>query len=456
VKRGLRRISALGRPQALLVVAASVGVALVLGAGAAVVCSTHAVRCYLRPTPEWKLEYVLGQRGGPLTLPPALRSRVVANGLEVPTDFDFLPDGRVVVATQAGAVRVVEGGRVSPTPLLDLRGRVGTWVFRGLVAIAVDRSASPVELYVAYAVAPEGPGSDPSSDAPTTVRFSRFTVVDDVADLSSEQVIVGKSTRGSCFDRPVTADCIPSDRDHIGADIILNEDGTLFLSTGDGGGSEPNVTRSQHLDSLAGKVLRVDRSGRGLPGNPYWNGDPSANRSKVWASGFRNPFRMTVTARGDLIVGDVGLDHFEELDIVELGADYGWPCFEGTRKTPKFRSIAFCGRYYRREARRAYAPWRALPHDTWGSLTGGVDLSGATELPEVYRSKYVFGDWMTSTLWVVDTPVRRDRRPLSFADPEMVGSGLGGPVRMRVGPDGALYALALNVGELRRIVRAGS
>jgi hypothetical protein len=124
--------------------------------------------------------------------PAEPRRRERARGL--PTDFDLLPDGRIVVATQAGAARVVEGGLVSPTPVLDLRGGVGTWVFRGLVAIAVDRSASPVELYVAYAVAPEGPGSDPSSDAPTTVRFSRFTVVDDVADLSSEQVIVGRST----------------------------------------------------------------------------------------------------------------------------------------------------------------------------------------------------------------------------------------------------------------------
>ena len=98
--------------------------------------------------------FVAGDRGGAFRLSPALRSTLVADGFMYPTDFDFLADGRIVVATRAGVVRLVDDGRARRQPFLDLRGRVATWGARGLVAIAVDRSATPSRLYVAYAVSP--------------------------------------------------------------------------------------------------------------------------------------------------------------------------------------------------------------------------------------------------------------------------------------------------------------
>jgi hypothetical protein len=146
-------------------------------------------------------------------LSPALRSTVVADGFMYPTDFD-LADGRIVVATRAGVVRLVGDVRTTRQPFLDLRGRVATWGARGLVAIAVDRSATPSRLYVAYAVTPGAPGSDPTSDDPTTFRFSRFTIHGDRAEPASEEIVAGRSTAGPCSNRPITADCIPADRDH--------------------------------------------------------------------------------------------------------------------------------------------------------------------------------------------------------------------------------------------------
>ena len=427
----------------------------VLLIGAAAACTQTSLNCHLRSAPDWTIDSVAGDRGGALRLAPALRSTVVADGFMYPTDFDFLADGRIVVSTRAGLVRLVDGRR--RRPLLDLRGRVATWSARGLVAIAVDRSATPQTLYVAYAVTPGGPGSDPASDKPTTVRFSRFTIHGDRADPASEVIVAGSSTGGSCGDRPITADCIPSDRVHIGADIVLTDDGLMYLSTGDGseGERKQQAERVQLLDSLAGKILRVDRLGRGVRGNPYWDGNSNANRSKVWARGFRNPFRLSILPNGQLLAGDVGFNSEEELDIVEPGGDYGWPCREGLTPTPEFRTADDCKHYERSDARKAWGPWVTLPHGSrWHSITAGTPLGAATGLPKVYRPMYVFADWQTSTLWVLPTPGSRHRSTQSSAKPRLIGAGLGGPVRLRVGPDGALYLLSLNVGELRRIVAA--
>jgi glucose/arabinose dehydrogenase len=422
----------------------------VLG-GAAAVCSTASVNCHLRPTPVWTIDSVAGDRGGELRLAPALRSTLVAAGFTYPTDFDFLADGRIVVATRAGLIRLVDHGRTMKEPFLDLRGRVATWSARGLVAIAVDRSATPPRLYVAYAVSP---GSGPGSDEPTTVRFSRFTIHGDRADPGSEEIVAGRSTRGSCGDRPITADCIPSDLVHIGADIVLTDDGLMYLSTGDGsaGDLEDQARRAQPLDSLAGKILRVDRSGRGVRGNPYWDGDPNSNRSRVWARGFRNPFRLSLLPNGDLVAGDVGLASYEELNIIERAGDYGWPCREGIGPTPEFRASAYCKSYESSDASRRYGPSVLLAHGPrWHSITAGTALAEATRVPKVYRPMFVFADWMTSTLWALPTPDWRHRSPHSASKPRLIGAGLGGPVRLRVGPDGALYLLSINVGELRKI-----
>ena len=348
----------LGRVNLAAAAIVSAGLVAVLG-GAAGVCSTASVNCHLRPAaPAWSLDSYAGDRGGAFRLSPALRSTVVADGFMYPTDFDFLADGRIVVATRAGVVRLVGDVRTTRQPFLDLRGRVATWGARGLVAIAVDRSATPSRLYVAYAVTPGAPGSDPTSDDPTTFRFSRFTIHGDRAEPASEEIVAGRSTAGPCSNRPITADCIPADRDHIGADIVLTDDGLMYLSTGDGAtgdlgiGSEHLAQRAQAHDSLAGKVLRVDRSGRGVRGNPYWDGDPNSNRSRVWASGFRNPFRLALLPNGDLVAGDVGFNGYEELDIVERAGDYGWPCREGDGVTPEFRASDYCKRYEASDAGR--------------------------------------------------------------------------------------------------------
>jgi glucose/arabinose dehydrogenase len=423
---------------------------VVLGVGGAVACKATDLNCHLRAAPEWQLSEVEGQRGGVRSINHALETVRLAGGLDYPTDFDFLPDGRILVVTRDGLVELVDHGRILRKPVLDLRSRVSIWGLRGVMALAVDPLPKlPIHFYVAYSVIdPKYP--DPSSPKPTTVRVSRFTMKGDVASPTSEKVVLGNVTGGSCVTRPTT-DCLPADRDHIGADIAFRPDGTMLVATGDGGPAQGNVELSQNLDSVGGKILRVDRSGRGVRGNPFWNGNPEANRSKVWAYGLRNPFRMSELPDGDLVVGDVGFNNMEELNLVRRGADYGWPCVEGTTRTPAFRGTAFCDAYYREHREQERPPWFALPHDKWRTVIAGASLEHATALPAKFHSKYVFADWAVSKLWVADSAtLHEELRPLSGL--HIVESGAAGPVRLRVGPDGALYELAINTGEIWRIV----
>ena len=380
-------------------------------------------------------------------LPADLRTTRVFAGLDQPTDFDFLPDGRVLVAERAGTIRVLENGGSRASSFLRIPSRVSTARFRGLVDVTVDPDFARYPfIYLVYAA--ERAGAPP--DEPTTARVSRFTVRDDEADPESEKVLLGTSAGPSCAALPSTFDCLPADADHIGADIAFAEDGSLFVATGEGGGLEQveqTAFLAQDIDSLAGKILRVDRDGRGLEDNPFWNGDPAANRSKIWALGFRNPFRLALEPHSALLVaGDVGWDRYEELNLVTRRKDYGWPCLEGLGRTPRYRTVRFCRDYYARHADRAVAPTVAMAHPSAGSVTAGAFLREATLLPERYRSQYLFGDWLVNKLWLTTI----DDKP-GPASVRAIGRNAAGPVTIRVGPDGAVYYLALNLGELRRI-----
>ena len=89
--------------------------------------------------------------------------------------------------------------------------------------------------------------------------------------------------------------------------------------------------RVQDLDSLSGKILRINPiTGKGLADNPFYNNDADANRSKVYQLGLRNPFRMTIDQdNGNVYIGDVGWTTWEEINAGEAGANFGWPYYEG-------------------------------------------------------------------------------------------------------------------------------
>jgi glucose/arabinose dehydrogenase len=397
----------------------------------------------------WFDDLVLGPAvvGGPL--PPGFVEEVVTDDLIVPTDHAYLPDGRVLVAEHRGIVRLLQNGTLST--FLDIRSRVNNFGERGLFGLAVDPAFTPTQnnfVYVYYVFE-----DDPTQpDAPKTARLSRFTVTGGVAGPASEVVLVGSEPSGSCNDLPAGADCIPSDfRDHHGGTIRFASDGSIFLSTGDGATSccvNDNALRAQDVDSLAGKILRITRTGNGLPSNPFWNGNSDANRSKVWAYGLRNPFRFGLRPGTDRpFIGDVGWRAWEEIDAGPAGSNFGWPCYEGSQRQPGYEPAPTCQSLYAQGPTAAVPPVLAYAHVGGGaSVTGGVFYSG-TAFPSQYHGAYLYGDYALG--WI--RTVRFDAADRVVGSPTDLTTAADGPVDIEVAQDGSVTYLSIITGELRRI-----
>jgi glucose/arabinose dehydrogenase len=397
---------------------------LALAVAAGAICRFTPLECRGSTEPSI-FEGLAGSGIGRTTLPPGFLQEVVVRGLSFPSACAFLPDGRILVAEKKGLVRVVSKGKLRRRPLVDLRARVSDYGYRGLLAIEPDPNfAANGNLYLFYVVR-RGPG-----ESPTRVRVSRIATRS--ADRHETLVVGG----------------IPCDRDHCGGDLEFAPDGTLLVATGDGWSGDPGFNprplRAQSLNSLAGKLLRVTPQGRGLPDNPFWNRDAWSVRSRIWAYGLRNPFRFALLpGRGTPVVGDVGWNRWEEIDTVPAGANLGWPCFEGPERAPEYAGHPLCRALYRRGADAVQAPVVSYRR---GSVTGGAFYTGRA-FPREYRGVYFYGDWSKSTLSYL-------RLEAGGAESHPFATLAAGPVQIELGPDGSLYYVALNAGELRRVVYA--
>lgn len=136
----------------------------------------------------------------------------------------------------------------------------------------------------------------------------------------------------------------PSQDNHYGGQLQIGPEGLLYISTGDGGGSDDQMHKAQSLDSLLGKILRIDPNPSGsLPysvpaGNPFPG--LAAPFDTIWSFGLRNPYRFSFDREGGaMLIGDVGQDAREEVDYAPpgggAGANYGWACREGTIAGPR-------------------------------------------------------------------------------------------------------------------------
>ncbi len=212
---------------------------------------------------------------------------------------------------------------------------------------------------------------------------------------------------------------------HDGGTLLFGADGYLYLSIGDGFGSDEAVNSHQHIDGgFFGCVLRLDvdfRPGNLTP-NPYYavhpgtylvpadnpfvgatsfNGaavNPSAVRTEFWAVGLRNPFRMSFDApTGALWCADVGLDTREEIDLITRGGNYGWDFREGSVGGP--RSSAAPAGF------TSIDPVWDYDHSLGLSITGGILYRG-TKFAEL-QGCYLYSDFVTGRIWALrDTGAR--------------------------------------------------
>ena len=392
------------------------------------------------------------------TLPTGFYEEAVATATAYQTTaFVFVPDGRILIAEKPGVIRVYKDGALLPTPLLDIRGRVNQYSDRGLLGLALDpdfATGSPY-LYLTYTYE-QLQDADPSNDnARKTAHISRFTVSGDTADPASEQVLVGKVTppSGSCNDAPL-ADCLPSDGySHSIGTLKFAPDGSLFATIGESADYnqvDDDALRAQNLDVLAGKVLRVNKDGTGWAGNPFANGNPNDNRSKVWAYGLRNPFRFNLRP-GTAIpyLGDVGWGTWEEINVAPAGANLGWPCYEGDAQQPGYAPKTICQDLYKRGAGAVQAPLVQWLHENYGSAaaTGGAFYVG-TSYPAQYQGAYFYGDYAQGFLRTLRVDDNQRLVPGSVAD---FATNVSAPVDIEMGPDGDLYYLSIETGTLYRL-----
>jgi glucose/arabinose dehydrogenase len=223
-------------------------------------------------------------------------------------------DPRLFVVERAGRIWIMKNGQRSAAPFLDIVPKVSSGGERGLfsVAFAPDYATSGLS-YVDY--------TDRNGD--TRVVEYHASSDPDRADLNSAREIL--------FVKQPFAN-------HNGGQVTFDPTGALIVGLGDGGSAGDPGNRAQNLGELLGKLLRIDprhpSDGRpyGIPaGNPFTN-RPGA-RPEIWTYGMRNPWRFTFDQTGNLYVGDVGQNRFEEIDFVpparQSGANFGWRRYEG-------------------------------------------------------------------------------------------------------------------------------
>ena len=355
----------------------------------------------------------------------AFTATTLASGLTPATDFRFLPDGRILIAQKGGTIKVANAnGQLQSTPLITLpTDSTGT---RGLLGIAVDPTYGlPGGNNYVYAV--RTLPRDASNN--TYEVLTRITVTDPTAavltaDPASEVVLV----QG---DQPGTAD-------HFGGGLSFGPDGKLYLSVGD------NVCCSviddhnaQSLTNIYGKVLRLNPDGTAPSDNPFVN-TPGAD-PRIYAYGFRNPFRLTFTPDGKLLVGDVGQATWEELDLVTAGANYGWYLAEGPCNGIGVTNCATPSSYTN--------PIYAYVHNGFSSITSVMVYTGPGSAGGSQHTVLIADN---NQGWVKQLTCTSDYSSCGNATTFNYATG-GATVQLAQGPDGAIYQLTIDTGRLTRI-----
>ncbi len=187
---------------------------------------------------------------------------------------------------------------------------------------------------------------------------------------------------------------------HNGGWLDFGPDGMLYIGNGDGGsGDDPN-NRGQDMDSLLGKILRIDVSpetGYKVPSdNPYADGEDA--KPEIWSYGVRNPWRCSFDSKtGDFWMGDVGQNRWEEINFMPkgkgAGANYGWRLREGDKATPK---EGVGGPAPKGAIDPVYVYDHGMKDDEGLSVTGGYVYRGPIR---ELQGRYVFGDYQNPRIW---------------------------------------------------------
>jgi glucose/arabinose dehydrogenase len=367
----------------------------------------RAFACFLFFLWSWgcaELEPPVGssrQQAEAAVVPTRFTDTVITDELEAATSMAIAPDGRIFVCEQEGRLRLIQDGKLLSAPFLTVTtDRNGE---RGLLGVAVDPDfPRQPYVYVYYtATTPQ-----------VHNRVSRFTANGNQAVPGSEHVLLELEPLGA--------------NNHNGGALHFGPGGKLYVAVGENTRSD----RAQRLDSLMGKVLRLEKDGTLPTDNPFSTRTTGSYRA-IWAVGLRNPFSFAVQpGTGRLFINDVGANKWEEINEGIAGANYGWPTTEGPTADSRYR-----------------APLFAYPHGSGTSsgcaISAGVFYNPAqAQFPVEYTGRYFFSDYCNGWIRTYDP---KDGAVALFA------TGLRAPVDLDVGPDGSLYYLDRAQDTVRRI-----
>lgn len=366
-----------------------------------------------------------------------------------PTALAFTPDGRLLITTQPGRLRIYANGALLGTPALDLAAEVCADSERGLLGVAVDPAFSATGyIYLFYTFNRSGSCVN---------RVSRFT-------LSSSNTV----SRASEL---ILIDNIHSPAgNHNGGDVQFGRDGYLYVSVGDGGcdyrgdsgcAGANDAARDRHV--LLGKILRITRTGGIPPDNPFLgtgtarcsatgSTQPGQICQETFAWGLRNPFRIAFdpnTSATRFFINDVGQNTWEEINEGRAGADYGWNVREGHCANG---STSNCG-----------APPAGMTNpvfdynhaDGCASITGGAFVPNGA-WPAAYNGAYMFSDYVCGTIF----GLARQTDGTYARTPFATSLGASSAVAMTFGPHAGGQALYYTTyaggGQVRRIAPSGN
>lgn len=297
---------------------------------------------------------------------------------------------RWFVLEKTGRVRSFANDPAAATSsvFLDLSGVVNAASEGGLLglAFAPDYDSSGV-AYLSYTRTPVGGGME------SVIARFRSTDGGLTLDPATEEVLL-------TIDQPYN--------NHNGGGVMFGPDGYLYIAIGDGGSGGDPLNNAQTTTNLLGAFLRIEVAATGdytiPPDNPF-AGNPrcdsgvgAADCPELFAWGLRNPWRFSIDrGSGRLWAGDVGQGAFEEINIIERGGNYGWRFREGFACYNPSTGCPSAG---------LTDPVLDYPHSEGRSVTGGYVYRG-TALPE-FRGRYLFGDFVTGRLWVLDSDAAGD------------------------------------------------
>lgn len=294
----------------------------------------------------------------------------LADGLVSPVEMTHAGDERIFILEQPGKVRLIKNGQVALQPFLDVSDKVISgmgYTERGLLGIAFHpKYKENGRFFIYYSSPSKVKGSDHKS------VISEFKVSEnpDLA-LTNEKIIM-------TFEQP--------ESNHNGGKILFGPDGFLYIGTGDGGGGgdkHGKIGNAQNLSNLLGKILRIDVDA----GEPY--AIPKDNpfvydtkaKGEIWAYGFRNPWKFSFDRNTSIMyAGDVGQNLYEEVDIVEIGKNYGWRAMEGNHVYDEGLKLE-----------NIVKPIHEYPRNVGVTIIGGYIYRGK-KYPD-WEGKYFFADW---------------------------------------------------------------